>query len=228
LKAAGTECRAASGQCDAAESCTGSSAACPANVYKANGTACDDGLFCTGSSGDSCNNGVCSGPARSCDDGNACTADACNEDTNSCERTASEPACEGKMTCGGQIQRDKTNKNDKRSFGGNAKGKAMTPYGSPGGPSGHFNYVNHATGVKIDGPVTFIYYAAPTASGGEMKFEVTTANGCKYNVTARDNHEPGSKPPYDYLKIEYVSGSCPVENTGDQPLTSGNNQWHNR
>jgi hypothetical protein len=128
------------------------------------------------------------------------------------------------MTCGGQIY-DNTNK---RSFGGDAKGRAQTSPGAPNGPSGHFNYVNHQTGVKINGPVTFIYYAFSTADGGEMQFQVTTQQGCKYKVTARDKQEPGHKAPYDYLKVEYVSGSCPAENTGDQPLTAGNNQWHDR
>jgi hypothetical protein len=133
------------------------------------------------------------------------------------------------MTGGGQIQPNRTNKNDKRSFGGDAKGTAQTPVGSPGGPSGHFNYVNHGNGVKVDGRVTFIFYAIPNGNGGgEMKFEVTTANGCKYNVTEKDNTEPGSKSPFDYLKLDYVSGACPVENTGDQPLTAGNIQWHNQ
>jgi hypothetical protein len=135
------------------------------------------------------------------------------------------------MTGGGQIQPNKTNKNDKRSFGGDAKGTAQTPPGSPGGPTGHWNYVNHGNGVKVDGTVTFIYSATPNpdGNGGQMKFEVTTANGCKYNVTQKDNAEPGSKSPFDYLKLEYVSGSCPKENTGgDQQLTAGNNQWHNQ
>jgi hypothetical protein len=223
---AGTVCRPASGQCDVAETCTGTTAYCPVNGYKANGTSCDDGQFCTGpNNSDTCNQGVCSGPANTCSDGNACTSDVCNEDANRCEQPPDPSAsCEGKMTCGGQI----LGKADKRSFGGNAQGRAQTPPGAAGGAKGHFNYVNHTSGLKINGPVTFIHYALRTATGGEMRFEVTTKEGCKYNVTVRDNSEPGHKPPHDFLKVEYVSGSCPVENTGDQPLTSGNNQWHDR
>src|SRR5439155_1119964 len=49
----GTICRAAANECDVAESCTGSSATCPADTVKAAGTACTD-------------------------DGNVCTTDACN------------------------------------------------------------------------------------------------------------------------------------------------------
>ena len=152
------------------------------------------------------------------------------------------------MTGGGQIWVNRTDKKDKRSFGFNAQGQAQSPAGSPGGPKGHFDYVNHNTGVKIHGPVTFIFYAFPTTSGGEMRFEVTArqhdkdanrphdendpdndcVHYCKYNVTARDRVDPGSKSPYDTLKVEYVSGSCPVENTGDQNLSEGNIQWHNQ
>ena len=124
------------------------------------------------------------------------------------------------MTGGGQVL-----VNGKRSFGFNARGQALVE----GGASGHFNYVNHVTGVKINGPVTFIYYALPQGDGGEMKFEVTTAQGCKYDVTTKDQVEPGSKAPYDYLTVEYVSGPCPVETTGGaQPLGNGNVQWHDQ
>src|SRR5262249_16707041 len=42
LKSSGTECRAAAGECDAAESCTGSSATCPTDTKKPNLTACTD------------------------------------------------------------------------------------------------------------------------------------------------------------------------------------------
>ena len=135
------------------------------------------------------------------------------------------------MTGGGQILVNKQNKNDKRSFGFNAKGSALVPLGLPGGPSGHFNYLNHLTGVHINGPVTFIYYAIPSGNGGEMLFEVTTLTGCKYNVTAKDQVEPGSKAPYDYLTVQYVLvfGTCPAESTGGaRPLDTGNIQWHNR
>src|SRR5206468_2996222 len=60
---AGTVCRAAVGQCDVAETCTGTSTACPTDAFKANGTACtDDGNVCTT---DTCNgtNATCQHPA---------------------------------------------------------------------------------------------------------------------------------------------------------------------
>ena len=64
-----------------------------------------------------------------------------------------------------------------------------------------------------------------------MSFEVTTLTGCKYNVTAKDQAQPGSKPPYDYLTVQFalVLGACPTESTGGpRPLDTGNIQWHNQ
>jgi hypothetical protein len=40
VASAGTSCRAASGICDVAEVCDGSSKTCPTNRYAANGTSC--------------------------------------------------------------------------------------------------------------------------------------------------------------------------------------------
>jgi hypothetical protein len=56
---AGTTCRALAGECDEAESCTGSSAACPTDGFKASGTACTD-------DGDACSNDICDGTMAAC------------------------------------------------------------------------------------------------------------------------------------------------------------------
>ncbi len=56
---AGVVCRAAGGACDVAETCTGASATCPADVGAANGSTCNDGNAATCS--DVCTNGVCAG-----------------------------------------------------------------------------------------------------------------------------------------------------------------------
>src|SRR5438093_1391345 len=40
-------CRASAGQCDVAETCTGSSGACPADGFQPSGTGCDDADPCT-------------------------------------------------------------------------------------------------------------------------------------------------------------------------------------
>ena len=58
-RAAGSVCRAAVNFCDAAEVCSGSGGACPADALKPNGTACDDGNANT--VGDLCTAGTCAG-----------------------------------------------------------------------------------------------------------------------------------------------------------------------
>jgi hypothetical protein len=140
------------------------------------------------------------------------------------------------------------NNRDKATFGFYAYGKAQVPSHQRGGARGRFVYFNHGNGVRIRGPVTFIHYASPTAEGGEMRFEVSArmherdeshrdkwddddedndcSHICKYDVTARDQADPGHRAPFDFLKVEYRSGACARENTGDQPLKKGNVQWH--
>src|SRR5207248_5180040 len=100
-KAATVECRAAAGVCDVAESCTGSSAACPADSFKPNNTACtDDGNVCTkdicNSSSATCthpagNAGtVCRAAAGDCDVAESCdgTSTSCPTDTEKTAGTA--------------------------------------------------------------------------------------------------------------------------------------------
>jgi hypothetical protein len=84
--AAGTPCRATNGVCDVAETCTGSSGACPADDFL-------EGDLCRGSAG-VCDNGeVCSGSSA------ACPADAF-EDTDTVCR-ASGGVCDVEETCTG-------------------------------------------------------------------------------------------------------------------------------
>src|SRR5437763_1786579 len=112
---AGAVCRAAAGECDVAENCTGSSTTWPSDVFKSNGTACtDDGNPCTAD--------VCSGTSTTCthpagnagaacpDDGDPCTADTCDGTNTSCQHlpgnggTVCRPAageCDVAETCPG-------------------------------------------------------------------------------------------------------------------------------
>ncbi|MBM4244551.1 MAG: hypothetical protein FJ148_12145 [Deltaproteobacteria bacterium] len=95
---AGTQCRASAGVCDPAETCTGSSAACPTNSFATSGSSCtDDGNVCTD---DQCNgSGACIHPnnTASCDDGLFCTgADTCSG--GSCSAHAGDP-CVGGPEC---------------------------------------------------------------------------------------------------------------------------------
>src|SRR5919197_1538891 len=52
-------CRTAAGDCDLAENCTGTSSACPTDVFKTSGTTCPD-------DGNPCTTDVCSGASATC------------------------------------------------------------------------------------------------------------------------------------------------------------------
>lgn len=71
---AGTTCRGAAGECDLAESCTGSSAICPGDVLRPNGASCSS-------------------------DGNPCTVDQCNGVSTACQHPAGNPG----VTCRGSV-----------------------------------------------------------------------------------------------------------------------------
>jgi cysteine-rich repeat protein len=80
LESAGTVCREATGACDVAETCTGTSAACPADAYQPSGTACGNSTTTACTNPDSCNGlGTCEANHKpdgtSCSDRNACTID---------------------------------------------------------------------------------------------------------------------------------------------------------
>jgi hypothetical protein len=107
--AAGTVCRAAAGECDVAETCSGSSTACPTDAKKANGTACTDttpsdcykatcqsgscsqsttfqpaGTVCRGASGECDLAETCSGSAGACPtDAKKANGTACTDTTTS-------------------------------------------------------------------------------------------------------------------------------------------------
>src|SRR5712692_2447098 len=73
-------------QCHVAGTCDPTTGTC-SNPAKPDGTACDDGQFCT--LADTCQAGRCAGSqVRSCDDGNPCTADRCDEALKACTHVA--------------------------------------------------------------------------------------------------------------------------------------------
>jgi hypothetical protein len=95
FRSAGSTCRASAGVCDVAETCTGSSATCPADAFqppttecRAAGGECDVAESCTGTSA------ACPADAKqpngtACtDDGNVCTADVCDGSSNACQHPA--------------------------------------------------------------------------------------------------------------------------------------------
>jgi hypothetical protein len=220
--------------CDDGLFCTG-----PNNTDTCNNYGVCSGPTNTCSDGNACTTDACNEDTNTCD-----------------ASPSSSPTCQGKMTGGGQIgcpdcdagRCSRHNNKNKTTFGFVAEGQPQKPAGTRGGAKGRFNLQDHSNDYRIRGPVTFIHYAYPTAQGGEMRFRVTgrqhdrdndrrdkwddddedndCVHYCTYDVTAKDQQEPGNKPPYDFLKVEYVSGPCQPYNTGDQPLRKGNIQWH--
>jgi len=79
----GGDCDPTSGVCDRPE--------------KLDGTACDDGLFCT--TEDACESGACVGASVACDDGVDCTTDACSEALGGCAADRSACACSDDGDC---------------------------------------------------------------------------------------------------------------------------------
>jgi len=79
FKPASTICRVATGACDVAETCTGSSAACPADTKAPQGTACDDSSYCNGYE-------TCDGTGN-CNSGTTIDCTVHNVNVNTCTYT---------------------------------------------------------------------------------------------------------------------------------------------
>jgi hypothetical protein len=81
---AARDCSAVADACNTG-ACNETTDAC-VKAPKANGTTCNDALFCT--TNDACTAGVCGGTARDCSaSGNACNTGTCNEATDACAPT---------------------------------------------------------------------------------------------------------------------------------------------
>src|SRR5207249_4886098 len=90
-------CRPKAGACDVAESCDGMTDRCPTDGFEPDGTACDDRNACT--TRDTCQAGACAGgPPRDCDDDNPCTDDRCDPATG-CSHAANTAPCDDSNAC---------------------------------------------------------------------------------------------------------------------------------
>src|SRR5439155_10603973 len=80
-KASTVVCRASAGQCDVAESCTGSSGACPANGFATTATVCSGA-----SNGGDCDaTDHCDGRATTVDDDNRASSVGCGASGDECD-----------------------------------------------------------------------------------------------------------------------------------------------
>jgi hypothetical protein len=147
--------------------------------------------------------------------------------TSVCGGTAQPPEppqpsdCLIKVTGGGQIAVPKADSKGRATFGFNARGN------DDGTASGHFNYVNHVTGLHVNGPVDhlFVITTNPDGSAKTVRFSGTCGgNGpaCAFSVTVEDNGEPGRR--IDAFGI-IVTGAR-SELTSQRLISRGNIQFH--
>jgi len=134
------------------------------------------------------------------------------------------PAGAIKVTGGGQISVPDPDSADptaggtgSASFGFNAR---------PNKQAGHFNYVNHVTGLHVNGPVTDIQVIAinPDGSPKTVRFSGTcdgSGPACSFSVTVEDHGEPGR---IDQLGIAVTGAVSEVRSR--RIISRGNIQFH--
>jgi hypothetical protein len=124
-----------------------------------------------------------------------------------------------KVTGGGQIPVPNPTSNGRATFGFNAKGNG------DGTGSGHFNYLNHMTGLHVNGEVDNVVVIArnPDGSPKTVRFSGTCGNSpaCAFSVTVEDHGEPGTK---DQFGITVTGG--PSEARSQRVISNGNIQFH--
>lgn len=134
-----------------------------------------------------------------------------------------------KVTGGGQIPVP-----DPNSVDPNATGTGSATFGFNAKPSkssgtsasGEFNYVNHVTGLHINGPVTKVEVIAinPDGSPKTVRFSGTcrgSSPSCSFAVTVEDHGEPGTT---DEFGIAVAGG--PTEVRSQRVISRGNIQFH--
>ncbi|HSL20629.1 MAG TPA: post-COAP-1 domain-containing protein, partial [Vicinamibacterales bacterium] len=94
-----------------------------------------------------------------------------------------------------------------------------------GGTKGHFNYVNHVTGLHVNGPVTDIVVIAVYADGTPRTVLFSgSCDGvpsCSFSVTVEDHGEPGRLDEFGITIIGDVS-----EVRSQRVISRGNIQFH--
>src|SRR5207253_1386647 len=113
FKSSSTVCRASAGQCDVAETCTGTSGTCPADAFASSSTSCtgtSEGGACDNDAGDHCSGTantcvdafksasfVCRASAGQCDVAETCTGSSgtCPADTFASSSTSCTGASQG-------------------------------------------------------------------------------------------------------------------------------------
>jgi hypothetical protein len=131
-----------------------------------------------------------------------------------------------KVTGGGQIPVPSPD-----AAAANASGPGRATFGfnaqpdRSGAAGGHFNYVNHVTGLHVDGPVTAIEVIAvyPDGSPRTVRFSGVCEGvpACSFSVLVEDRGEPGTA---DRLGVT-IAGDV-IEARSLRVIARGNIQFH--
>lgn len=204
LEANTTVCRASAGVCDIAETCTGSSATCPAQTFQSSSMVCraasgecDAAENCSGAGAACPSDGVKTNGTTCTDDGNVCSTDTCNGSSTACQHPAgnagtvcraSTGACDVAETCTGAILScspdtgapDSDNDGQCDAVDVCTNGVAIT--GSKIGLS-NFATGNGDDAVNFSGTLAFAALPAfdPIANG--MRVVLADADGALFDVT---------------------------------------------
>jgi len=143
-------------------------------------------------------------------------ADVCNSGSGTFP-----PAGAIKVTGGGQIPVPNPDSTGRATFGFNAQ-----PGINSGAAKGRFNYVNHVTGLHVNGPVTQVEVIAinPDGSPKTVRFSGTCDSNlpaCSFSVTVEDHGEPGTN---DQFGITVTGGLTEVRS--QRVISKGNIQFH--
>ncbi|MDX6270403.1 MAG: type secretion system secreted protein VgrG [Acidobacteriota bacterium] len=129
--------------------------------------------------------------------------------------------CAPKVTGGGQIPVPNPDSNNQFATG---TGRATFGFNSQpekdctdGAAKGHFNYVNHVTGLHVDGKVLNSVLIAPNI----VLFSGDCGAGCSFTVTVQDNGEPGTLDTFSLS----VTGTK-NESRSTRVISRGNIQFH--
>ena len=137
------------------------------------------------------------------------------------------PHCAIKVTGGGQISVPNPDQGDadatgtgRASFGFNAK-----PDKSGDDAQGEFNYLNHVTGLHVEGRVTDVEVIATNPDGSPKTVRLSGTcrrrAGCTFSVTVEDHGEPGRSDQFGIA----VTGAL-FELRSQRVISRGNIQFH--
>jgi hypothetical protein len=126
---------------------------------------------------------------------------------------------EGSVTGGGQIPVPNADSKGQATFGFNARGM------QDGTGKGRLNYLNHETGLHVNGPVDKVAVVAvnPDGSAKTIRFSGTCGQmpACAFSVTVEDHGEPGRMDEFGIRVTGDVS-----EFRSQRVISKGNIKFH--